>query len=125
MLADGIQPDVAGNRMQGFGRAQNVLIAAHFPEALAAGLAEIVCRARFEIADEFAKINGRFCALGEDVKMVRHQTVRVEKKGIVCCSEEQRIENPARGFMVRQKRMVKIAADGHEIGALAEVVGTW
>ena len=102
---------------------QDVFVKAFFPEAMAGGLTEMIGRAQFEIAHEFAEVSGGFVSLREDVQMIGHCAVGMEEKRVLGCGCEQGVENVAAGVRVGEMRVTKVTADGHEIAAMAEIVG--
>jgi len=77
-FSDGIPPNVASDVFDGFGMPKNMVVVAHFPERAAARLAKLEGCALFEQADEFEKVAAVMDTLGEDMKMVRHETEGVQ-----------------------------------------------
>ena len=71
-----------------------MVVIAHLPETPVSGLAEIMSRSQFEIADEFTQIRGRLSALSKGVEMIGHQAVRVKKEGMPRCTCEELAKNP-------------------------------
>ena len=78
VFADGIPPDVAGDILNLVGGAENVVVVAHFPKTAPVGLAKREGGALFEDANEFAQVGTGVEALRKNVKMVRHQAIRMQ-----------------------------------------------
>ena len=90
-FADGIAPDVAGHVFDGIRRPKNVIVVARFPERPAAGFSKLEGGALFEEADEFKQIAAGVGAFREEMKVVRHQAIRLHAKGIGCRFRVQQI----------------------------------
>ena len=78
-FSDGIPPDIAGDVLYLIRRPENVVVVTRFPESAAVGFAKLEGRALFEEADEFEHVAAIVSTLDKNMKVVGHQTVRVQQ----------------------------------------------
>lgn len=80
MFANGIPPDVTGDRFEGIGGPEHIIVVTLFPENAAGRFSQRVGSVLFEKPDKFTEVRLGECAFREKMKMVRHDTERVEKE---------------------------------------------
>jgi hypothetical protein len=121
LFAYGIPPDIAGDVLYLVARAKNVVVVTPFPERVTVGLAKLEGRALFEQADEFGQVAAIVSALDKNMKVVGHQTVRMEPVVVAGGAlEEQREDKLSGGFLVEMGRAV-VTANGDEIRLTAAI----
>jgi hypothetical protein len=76
----------------------------------------------FEDADEFAQVRTVEKALGKNVRMVRHQAIRVQQERVYGGALQQHSKDALGRGWVSEKRGAAVAADGDEIRLTPEIV---
>ena len=122
LLADGIPPDVAGDILDPVRGPENMVVITHFPETAGARFAKRKGGALFEDADEFPQVRTVVKALGKNVRMVRHQAIRMQQERVCGSALQQQSKDALGRGWVSEKRGAAIAADGDEIRLTPEIV---
>ncbi len=122
IFANGIGPNIEGDIDDGFFGTEDVVVEAHFPKTGGAGFLELKGGTQFEDADEFEQVAGGDGAFCEEMKMIGHEAIGVEKEGAVGGGLQQSGGDVAGGVLGGEMRFAEVAADGDEMGELAAVV---
>lgn len=79
-LSDRIRPDINCDIFEGIGKAENVVVEAHLPEAAVGQFVEFECGTRLENADKFEQIGAVVRTLGKEMQVVGHQAIGVKNE---------------------------------------------
>jgi hypothetical protein len=82
-FANRIPPNVAGDVFGGVGVAKNVVVVAHFPQAVRSSAVKSKGGAGFEGADEFLQVRERLSALNEKMQMIGHEAIGMENEAVL------------------------------------------
>jgi LmbE family N-acetylglucosaminyl deacetylase len=121
-LADRIPPDVAGDILDLVRGPENMVVITHFPKTAAVRFAKREGGTLFEDADEFAQVRTVVKTLGENMKVVRHQAIRMQQERTCSGALQQQSKDALGRGWVSEKRGTEIAADGDEIRLTPEIV---
>src|SRR5258708_5199710 len=121
-FADRIPPDIAGDVLYLVSRPKNVVVVTPFPESAAVEFAKLEGRALFEEADEFEQVAAIVSGLGKNMKVVGHETVRMQPVGMAGSAFEQQREDTLSSRFLTEIGRAVVTANGDEIGLTTEVV---
>jgi hypothetical protein len=85
-------------------------------------LFEFEGRTQLKDAHEFKQAALRRSALGQDMGMVWHQAIGVEKKRLLRCAFQQARGNPAGNSWLSKMVPAHITTDGYKIDSTTDVV---
>lgn len=98
----GIPPNVVSDVLDGVSPSENVVVKIHFPELKIIRLPKLESRAKFEDSNEIRQIRALRIALDQQVEMIRHRAICVEKERLRSGTFLQQRNNAVRNFRVRQ-----------------------
>ena len=99
-----------------------MVVITHFPQTAAVRFAKRKGGALFEGADEFAQVRAVVKALGKNVRMVRHQTIRMQHERVCGSALQQQSKDAFGRSWVSEKRGAAVAADGDEIRLTPKII---
>lgn len=121
-FADGIPPKVRCHFFDGVRRAKDVVVIAHFPEALAVKPLKFKGSALLEQPNKFAKVRVSIGAFGENVYVVRHDAIRKEKKRMAGRAFDREMKNFLSVWRNGEMGSATVTTNGDEINLAADVV---
>ena len=117
-----IPPNVAGNILDYLFRAQDVIVVALLPQSRPTFLTEFVGCALLEQVDESDQIGSLGKSLTEEMNVVWHDAVGVEREFVLHRQFQKMIEQPPRCRLSGKERDTVLCSNGHEKDSAATIL---
>jgi hypothetical protein len=121
-VADGIRPDVPGDVFGIVCLSQNVVVVARLPQGEASLFSMCKSRLLFEFGDKTGQVTGVALAFYQNVQVVRHQTIGVEREVMTRGTGYQLVQELTGGRLARKYAPAVQAAQGDEVGSPPTIV---